>query len=614
MTLYSYLMRKKATIEPAVETAEMATKKKPVRRTTRKKATPAAVEEEAPAPVEVKKEEVAETPKEEPQVETTAQDAQSEAKETIEAKDAEIPAEKQTQIEASPAPAERPVPKIRKIATDVSNIRDFCDLANQGARIPLLNDQQIQQLTYEEALERNILLEKILRQVLDYDIVLSDTNIWLELLVGHTSSHSDPRVNARLQFERQLEFISKMMKRIGGKFMIMSETYEEIDRFATVLDPVSYKDVDWNDEVLCRNVSARLAKKLMLAEQKENRLRIEGIGSESHHSAFADPAIIRRTVEFFAEGKKVLLLTNDASVGIRSLGMCDDMQRTNRVDDTTWREVYEPQRPMVLTMDDLKLLDQYTRQYYFLLMPAGRQWMQDVSMREPVALENPLKLWMDGFRAGDRHERRSDRIEQQRKEQQRKEQQRIEKEQKEQERKDKLQKEKDMRDAQQKAEQERRETQQKVEQERREAQQKAEQERREAQQKAEQQRKANQSRNDSRRKGHQNDEKENVNPASETTSNQTANLVPENPKTQNEEKGKKKTGHSSTKKAQKGAEKKNEAIAQPIAELPTEGPKETEETNADTPAENETKKKTRPTRRGGGRRRSSSKNSDNTAS
>ena len=194
----------------------------------------------------------------------------------------------------------------------------------------------------------------------------------------------------------------------------------------------------------------------MLAQQKENRLRIEGIGSESHHSAFADPAIIRRTVELFAQGKKVLLLTNDASVGIRSLGMCDDLQRYNSIDDATWRSVYEPCRPMVLTMDDLKVLDQYSRQYYFLQMASGRAWMQDASQRVPVELDKPLQLWLDGFRPGDRHERRSDKAEQQRKEQQRKEQQRQEQAQREAERKaEQERKEQERREQQRKADRER---------------------------------------------------------------------------------------------------------------------------------------------------------------
>lgn len=316
----------------------------------------------------------------------------------------------ENKVESLEIREKRPLPRI---ATGLV-INDFCDLANNGGRIPLLNDQQIQQLTLDEAVDRCKAIEQILYKVLNYDIVLSDTNIWLELLVGHTSSHSDPKVNARLQFERQLEFISKMMKRIGGKFMVMSETYEEIDRFASTQEPTNYKDADWTDEVLCRNVAARLAKRLMLSQQKENRLRIEGIGSESHHAAFADPAIIRRTVELFAQGRRVLLMTNDASVGIRSLGMCDDLQRVNNIDDKSWRTIYEPQRPMVLTMDDLKLLDMYTRQYYYLMSAAGRQWMQDVNMREAVTLERPLDLWLDGFRPGDRHERRSDKIDQQR--------------------------------------------------------------------------------------------------------------------------------------------------------------------------------------------------------
>ena len=360
-------------------------------------------------------------------------------------------------------------------------IRDFCDLANSDSRIPLLNDQQIQQLTYEEAYERNLFFEAIISNVLDYDVVLSDTNIWLELLVGHTSSHSDPRVNARLMFERQLEFISKMCKKIGGKFVVMSETYEEVDRFATMQEPTDYKVADWKDPALCLNVAARLAKRLMLCQQKENRLRIEGIGSESHHAAFADPIIIRRTVEMFAQGKKVLLLTNDASVAIRSLGMCDDLQRTNNISDTEWREVYEPQRPMVLTMDDLKLLDQYTRQYHFLTLATGRQWMQDVQMRQPAQVEKPLALWLEGFRPGDRKERRSDKLEQQKKE--------YEKQRQEQARQEQARLEQERREAEKQA---RREEQERREQENRERKEQArlEQQRREEQRRADKERAA----------------------------------------------------------------------------------------------------------------------------
>ena len=458
-----------ANVQPAVDAAP---KKKKVTRSRKKVVAPEAKEE-------TKNEAAPEEKIEEPAVENKTAEKKPEKaskKETV--KEVEKPVEK---------PAVKPIPKMPKNLV----IRDFCDLANSGGYIPLLSDQQIQQLTYEEAYERDLIFEAIISNVLDYDIVLSDTNIWLELLVGHTSSHSDPRVNARLMFERQLEFISKMCKKIGGKFTIMSETYEEVDRFATMQEPTDYKLADWKDPALCLNVAARLAKRLMLYQQKENRLRIEGIGSESHHSSFADPAIIRRTVELFAQGKKVLLLTNDASVAIRSLGMCDDLQRTNEIGDEEWREVYEPQRPMVLTMDDLKLLDQYTRQYHFLTLAAGRQWMQDVQMRQPVQIEKPLSLWIEGFRPGDRRERRSDKLEQQKKEyeKQRLEQERKEQERKEQERREQARLEQERREAEKQA---RREEQERREQENRERKEQArlEQQRREEQRRADRERTA----------------------------------------------------------------------------------------------------------------------------
>ena len=116
-----------------------------------------------------------------------------------------------------------------------------------------------------------------------------------------------------------------------------------------------------------------------------------------------DPAIIRRGVELVAQGKKVLLLTNDASVAIRSMGMCDDLQRTNGIDDETWDNVYAPIRPMVMTFDDLKILDAYTRQYHFLQSAAGKLWMEDVPQQMEKRTVAPLTLWVEGFRPGDRH-------------------------------------------------------------------------------------------------------------------------------------------------------------------------------------------------------------------
>ena len=285
-------------------------------------------------------------------------------------------------------------------------IHNIVELVNAPLRQLLLTDQQIQQLSAEEAARRFRWIEGTLALVLDYDIVISDTNIWLELLTGHTSSHSDPRFNCRLQFERQLEFISKLTRHRSGRFMMMSETYEEIDRFASQMEPQSHSDSDFSDDDVCRNIAARLAKRLILSQQRENRLRIEGIGAESHHSAFADPAIIRRCVELFAQGRRVLLLTNDASVAIRSMGMCDDLQRTNGIDDETWDNIYAPLRPMVMTMDDLKAIDAYTRQYHFLQMATGKAWMEDVPRQMRKNDVAPLTLWMEGFRPGDRHPER----------------------------------------------------------------------------------------------------------------------------------------------------------------------------------------------------------------
>ncbi len=282
-------------------------------------------------------------------------------------------------------------------------IRNIVDLAQAPMRSILLTDQQIQQASQEEIDTRHKYLEFVLADVLDYDIVISDTNIWIELNVEHKNGGNNGKVDAKLAFEHQLEFISKMTKLRGGRFMMMGDTYEEIDRFATMLDPTNHQDADWNDNQVCLNAAARLAKRLILLQQRDNRLRIEGIGAESHHAAFADPAIIRKVAELFSAGKKVLLLTNDASVAIRSMGICDDLQRHNGISDDEWDEKYAPRRPMVFTFDDLRLLDNYTRQYHYLQLAAGCPWMNDIEKRQRHEQEGTLNLWIDAFRPGDRH-------------------------------------------------------------------------------------------------------------------------------------------------------------------------------------------------------------------
>jgi hypothetical protein len=424
--------KKEDAVEPAIEAkdAEAPAKKQPQRRGRKPKQTTVeaanTIIENNDAPVqasqlptpdtqepEAKQDAVAEVQNpvsEEPKIENVkaeeegrAEEAKEEVKPEVEVKeDVEVKAEVTTNTQ-HPTPNTQTTQKPKPIpAFNPVRIDTIVDMVNAPKGQLLLNDQQIQQLSPEEALKRFRWIEGTLAWVLNYDVVISDTNIWLELLIGHTSSHSDPKVNARLMFERQLEFISKLVRFRGGRFMMMSETYEEIDRFATQQAPTNYKDADFSDEALCRNVSARLAKRLILSQLRENRLKIEGICAESHHAAFADPAIIRKTVELFSTGKRVLLLTNDASVAIRSMGMCDDLQRINAIDDETWERVYSPLRPMVITMEDLKVLDLYTRQYHFLQMAAGKQWMEDVPQRMEKRNVQPLALWLDGFRPGDK--------------------------------------------------------------------------------------------------------------------------------------------------------------------------------------------------------------------
>lgn len=315
---------------------------------------------------------------------------------------------------AEPQPKQQPDVQVQIIPEPLPlpniAIHNIIELQQAPMRAIILSDAQIQLLSMDEIIKRHKFLQETLANVLDYDVVISDTNVWLELLFGkapsgQTAAGGDAKPAAqpqRLLYERQLEFISKMCAYRGGRFMMMSETYEEIDRFACLLDPQNYKDADFSDNSVCLNAAARLAKRLILQQQRENRLRIDGIGAESHHASFADPAIVRRVTELFAEGKKVLLLTNDASVAIRTMGVCDDLQRYNNISDEEWNRLYAPLRPMVFMFEDLRLLESYTRQYHFIQMASGQPWMCDVEPamhREEVA---PLTMCDDAFVPGDK--------------------------------------------------------------------------------------------------------------------------------------------------------------------------------------------------------------------
>ena len=315
---------------------------------------------------------------------------------------------------AEPQPKQQPDVQVQIIPEPLPlpniTIHNIIELQQAPMRAIILSDAQIQLLSMDEIIKRHKFLQETLANVLDYDVVISDTNVWLELLFGKAPSGQTPAGGdaepaaqpQRLLYERQLEFISKMCAYRGGRFMMMSETYEEIDRFACLLDPQNYKDADFSDNSVCLNAAARLAKRLILQQQRENRLRIDGIGAESHHASFADPAIVRRVTELFAEGKKVLLLTNDASVAIRTMGVCDDLQRYNNISDEEWNKHYVPLRPMVFMFEDLRLLESYTRQYHFIQIASGQPWMCDVEPamhREKVA---PLTMCDDAFVPGDK--------------------------------------------------------------------------------------------------------------------------------------------------------------------------------------------------------------------
>ena len=374
-----------ANAEVKTEAAEVVAEAKPkktVRRRPVKKQQPQAQASEA-------------QPKEQP--------VKAQPKEPVKKPQAAEPQPKQqpdVQVQIIPEPL--PLPNI--------TIHNIIELQQAPMRAIILSDAQIQVLSMDEIIKRHKFLQETLANVLDYDVVISDTNVWLELLFGkapsgQTAAGGDAKPAAqpqRLLYERQLEFISKMCAYRGGRFMMMSETYEEIDRFACLLDPQNYKDADFSDNSVCLNAAARLAKRLILQQQRENRLRIDGIGAESHHASFADPAIVRRVTELFAEGKKVLLLTNDASVAIRTMGVCDDLQRYNNISDEEWNKHYVPLRPMVFMFEDLRLLESYTRQYHFIQKASGQPWMCDVEPamhREKVA---PLTMCDDAFVPGDK--------------------------------------------------------------------------------------------------------------------------------------------------------------------------------------------------------------------
>ena len=315
---------------------------------------------------------------------------------------AEPQVKQQPDVQVQIIPEPLPLPNI--------TIHNIIELQQAPMRAIILSDAQIQLLSMDEIIKRHKFLQETLANVLDYDVVISDTNVWLELLFGkapsgQTAAGGDAKPAAqpqRLLYERQLEFISKMCAYRGGRFMMMSETYEEIDRFACLLDPQNYKDADFSDNSVCLNAAARLAKRLILQQQRENRLRIDGIGAESHHASFADPAIVRRVTELFAEGKKVLLLTNDASVAIRTMGVCDDLQRYNNISDEEWNKHYVPLRPMVFMFEDLRLLESYTRQYHFIQMASGQPWMCDVEPAMHREEVTPLTMCDDAFVPGDK--------------------------------------------------------------------------------------------------------------------------------------------------------------------------------------------------------------------
>ena len=144
---------------------------------------------------------------------------------------AEPQVKQKPEVEVQIIPEPLPLPNI--------TIHNIIELQQAPMRAIILSDAQIQLLSMDEIIKRHKFLQETLANVLDYDVVISDTNVWLELLFGKAPSGQTPAGGdakpaaqpQRLLYERQLEFISKMCAYRGGRFMMMSETYEEIDRF-----------------------------------------------------------------------------------------------------------------------------------------------------------------------------------------------------------------------------------------------------------------------------------------------------------------------------------------------------------------------------------------------
>ena len=108
------------------------------------------------------------------------------------------------EVEVQIIPEPLPLPNIA--------IHNIIELQQAPMRAIILSDAQIQLLSMDEIIKRHKFLQETLANVLDYDVVISDTNVWLELLFGkapsgQTAAGGDAKPAAqpqRLLYERQL--------------------------------------------------------------------------------------------------------------------------------------------------------------------------------------------------------------------------------------------------------------------------------------------------------------------------------------------------------------------------------------------------------------------------
>ena len=201
---------------------------------------------------------------------------------------------------------------------------------------------------------------KRLIDMIDYDILITDTNIWLWVRKRKSNvmqKDGTTKDIITMSNENMLKYFGQFLKNRHGHIELHGKAYHEIDHFSKNEGNREYSDIVYTRHTRVyenqdkHSLQSNAKKSKILIEQllQKNELIIPDLKPEEE-DRYADPCIIQQFKDWLNKSQKVLLVSNDRAlrtqclqslnecVGVENKDVCDGITVSYVVSQITYIE------------------------------------------------------------------------------------------------------------------------------------------------------------------------------------------------------------------------------------------------------------------------------------